>query len=69
MRGTLRRLECPECGHELDRMLLRNPEWDFISRTYFVLALANTSKGTPASAMRLEQPSHGRATPPLCGDG
>ena len=26
---------------ELDRMRLRNPEWDFMSRTYLVLALAN----------------------------
>lgn len=26
---------------ELDRMRQRNPEWDFMSRTYFVLALAN----------------------------
>jgi len=27
--------------HELDKMRQRNPEWDFMSRTYFVLALAN----------------------------
>ena len=26
---------------ELQRMQARNPEWDFMSRTYFVLALAN----------------------------
>ncbi|NIQ37911.1 MAG: hypothetical protein GTN81_04890 [Proteobacteria bacterium] len=26
---------------ELDKMRQRNPEWDFMSRTYFVLALVN----------------------------
>ncbi len=26
---------------ELAKMQERNPEWDFMSRTYFVLALAN----------------------------
>ena len=33
---------------ELDKMRLRNPEWDFMSRTYFVLALANMALRDPS---------------------
>ena len=32
----------------LERMQARNPEWDFMSRTYFVLALANMGLADPA---------------------
>lgn len=33
---------------ELDRMRGRNPEWDFMSRTFLVLALANMAERDPA---------------------
>jgi len=33
---------------ELDRMRERNPEWDFMSRTFFALALANMALREPA---------------------
>ena len=33
---------------ELQKMQARNPEWDFMSRTYFVLALANMALRDPA---------------------
>ncbi|NIM96511.1 MAG: hypothetical protein GTO24_00080 [candidate division Zixibacteria bacterium] len=33
--------------HELDKMRRRNPEWDFMSRTYFVLALVNMALRDP----------------------
>ena len=32
---------------ELKKMQMRNPEWDFMSRTYFVLALANMALRDP----------------------
>ncbi len=37
---------------ELAGMRERNPEWDFMSRTYFVLALANMALREPAFAAR-----------------
>jgi hypothetical protein len=33
---------------ELQKMQARNPEWDFMSRTYFVLSLANMAMRDPA---------------------
>ena len=35
-------------AHEVQEMRQRNPEWDFMSRTYFVLALANIALRDPA---------------------
>ena len=37
---------------QLGAMRRQNPEWDFMSRTYTVLALANLAKKTPAQSKR-----------------
>jgi len=36
-------------AHEVEKMQARNPEWDFMARTYFVLSLANMALREPAT--------------------